>query len=85
MKFNWQEIAEQHAARIRELEEYVSELQYALDLATGNTGDSNLHYELWKTWIHEKDCPGYDNHDDPCRCDGIYIIQVVEDTLNKRV
>ncbi len=82
MKFNWQEIAEQRAGHIRDLEQLVSELQYALQLATG--GDVN--YREWECWVHERDCPGADKDDrDQCKCDGNYIIETVTEALAKRI
>ena len=85
MNFTWQETAQQHAERVRELEEIAEDLKHALEVATG--ADSKLHFAQWKTTVHDEDCryDETDPHGEECKCDGLYIIETVQEALAKRI
>ena len=86
MNFTWEEIAQQHAARVRELEDLVKDMQYALEIATG-AAYSKQSFDEWKTSVHDQDCryDETDPHGEECKCDGLYIIETVEEALSKRI
>lgn len=58
-------------------EQRIKDLEEALRLATGDTG------EAWQAWVHEQGCRYEEPFEETCTCDGLYIVNEVKRLLGK--